>query len=189
MFIYDHRSPIDAAKDQIHPMQQLYFPFMNFTCDGSITRLMFVARNRSRDVVTAWPTFSLWEDDGIIFREVINSMGPLPPSQITSLQPPSRSSVGDKQVEVVVINFTVPVSFVAGNLLGLRQTQGYDWQHSTNTGTFMPQISSIRVLRQNGGGLVMICDEWNSVVGECVGSMREVQEMPYIAIETSKFCK
>ena len=54
--------------------------------------------------------FSLWhpEDDSTIFRKVEN---------INSLQPP----IGDGEVEVIVINFTSPIDFAAGDILGLQQ--------------------------------------------------------------------
>ena len=197
MFIYDYRSPILAATDQIHPMEQLLFPFMHFTCSGSITRLMFVAnrsRESSQNVVTSWPVFSLWHHNDATsdnFLEV-RSMGPLSPCQITSLQPASRSMRGNRQVEVVMINFTSPVSFVAGDILGLRQNDTIQYQYqynnsNTKTGTFLLS-RSIRVLRQSGGGygLALTCNEWDS--SGCTVDTRVIQEVPYIAIETSKSC-
>ena len=130
MYVYDHRSPIAAATDQISQMEQLLFPFMSFTCNASITRLMFVANtgNRSHESsqVTSWPKFSLWrrgEDDNFI--EVVPNLGPVNPDQIVSVQPASRSTI-DRQVEVVVINFVHSIEFQAGYILGIRQYSYYD---------------------------------------------------------------
>ena len=43
---------------------------------------------------------------------------------------------GNRQVEVVMINFTSPVSFVAGDILGLRQVI----QCNINTGTILQTV-------------------------------------------------
>ena len=87
-----------------------------------------------------------------------------------------------------MINFTSPVRFVAGDILGLRQhdrLQNEQWHNTSSTGTFWPVVSdySIKVLRQSGGyGLALTCDE------PCPTD-NGAQEMPYIAIETSKSLK
>ncbi|MCG8624663.1 MAG: hypothetical protein MJE68_22040, partial [Proteobacteria bacterium] len=116
------------------------------------------------------------------------------PIKITSLQPPSRSSIDGKEVEVVMVNFayTPPVRFVAGDVLGLRQyyydvyrPQNEHWHNTSSTGTFWPVVSnySIKVLRQSGGyGLALTCNEFYT---SCPTDVNGAQEMPYIAIETS----
>ena len=195
----DYTPPILSATDQIGPMEQLLFPFMNFTCGGGLTRLMFVAsrqRESNQNLITSWPVFSLWhtesDDD---YRSFRLSFSPLNPIEITSLQPPSRSSIDGKEVEVVMVNFAYapPVRFVAGDVLGLRQYNVYrpqneHWHNTSSTGTFWPVVSnySIKVLRQSRGyGLALTCDElYTSCPTE--SDVNIVQEMPYIAIETSK---
>ena len=201
MYIYDHRSPIDAATDQIHPMEQLLFPFMNFTCSGNITRLMFVA-NRSRESsqseVISWPKFSLWcrlrSVGNNHFIEVVPNLGPVNPDQIVSVQPASRSAI-DKQVEVVVINFVHPIEFQAGYILGIRQYSYYDYDDlmptiSTefNDDYQLPINYAINVLRQRGGyGFRLVCayNNYPQNYYRCQQDSK-LQEMPYIAIETSK---
>ena len=82
-----HRSPILTAIDQIGPTEQLLFPFMNFTCSGGLTRLMFVAnrhRESNQNLVTSWPMFSLWQTDEY-YGNLQRSVGPVHPNQITSL--------------------------------------------------------------------------------------------------------
>lgn len=197
MFINnDGTSPILSAIDQIGPTEQLLFPFMNFTCDGSLTRLMFVAsrqRELNKNVIISWPMFFLWHSDEDNSNFQLISIGPSARNQITSLQPPSISSINGNEVEVVMVNFASPIRFVAGDILGLRQHNRPQTQYLSNTSstqntTLEPLVSdsSIRVLRQSGGyGLALICDEWYQSHG-CPISVRRVQEMPYIAIETSK---
>ena len=191
MYVYDHRSPIDAATGSTidGSTQQLLFPFMNFTCNGSITRLMFVARKiniiaresspkNAVRTLTSWPMFSLWHrESDSHFRKTNNIRDPL---QITTLQPPGRVLIDDGEVGVVVINFTVPVVFEAGNILGLRQ----------DTGISLPNdllVSySIKVLGQRRGySLAQICGQWVTFSGECAVTASD-QAMPYIAIETCK---
>ena len=206
MFIYDHRSPIDAATDQIPSTingstQQLLFPFMNFTCNNNITRLMFVARkiNNTHEsssenavrILISRPIFSLWhrEGDGH-FRKTRNI-------NIASFQPPSRVLNGDGEVGVVVINFTVPVMFEAGNILGLRQDTNnlrlpnHNNNNTLNTSIILPNLVSysMTVLGQSGGyGLALTCGR-TTLSGargcEVTGGFHD-QAMPYIAIETCK---
>ena len=121
--------------------------------------------------------FSLWHQDGINFTKV-RSMGPEYPDQITSLQRPIRSIwIGNREVEVVVINFTLSIRFETGDILGLKQ-------HTNNINDSVSLFtSSIKVLRQSEGyGLTQICQYTSG----CAVDGRKIQEMPYIAIETSK---
>lgn len=173
MFVVKYESPIVGATDQIGRIEQLLFPFTNFTCSGSITRLMFVASKPNEianlSMISSWPTFSLWHRQGDSYNEV-SSIGPFHPDQITSVQPPSRSIFNDRQVEVVMVNFSSPVHFEAGNILGLRQ-------HPFNTSS----SRYIRVLRQRWGyGLKLICEP----SGCPVDIEYPNQEVPYIAVET-----
>ena len=195
MFVYgdyDYRSPIRAATDQIDPMEQLLFPFMNFTCSGRITRLMFVARksiefnniNHQNYSVTSWPMFSLWHRVGNNFMWM-QRLGPTSPSQLqitsqTIQSASSGSTTGDRQDEVVVINFTMPnsIPFGSGYILGLRQ-------NSLNTSSNQPSWN-IKVLRQSGGyglKLHVVCDGLQ--LRRCPVDVMEYQEVPYIAVETS----
>ena len=125
----DYRSPILSAIDVIGPTEQLLFPFMNFTCSGSMTRLIFVARrahqlnpDSHQNNATSWPVFSLWHHTGDYFMER-QPLGPMHPNQIVSIQPASRSMSGDSQevFEVFMIDFMPPIQFEPGYILGLRQ--------------------------------------------------------------------
>ena len=170
MFVVKNESPIVGATDQIASTEQLLFPFTNFTCRGSITRLIFVtSRLGNLSGVSSWPTFSLWHRQGGSYNEV-RSIGPFHPDQITPVQPASRSVFDNRQVEVVQVSFSPPVPFEAGNILGLRQ-------HPFNTSS----SQYIRVLRQTRGyGLKLICEP----SGCPAVSEYPNQEVPYIAIET-----
>jgi hypothetical protein len=174
-----YRSPILAATDEIGPREQLLFPFMNFTCSGNITRLIFVARRTHQlNNVTSWPVFSLWHHMGDDFIQ-IQRLGPI----TASVQPASRSMTGDSQEEVFMINFTPPIPFEPSYMLGVRQYYSLitqpDWY--------------IKVLRQRGGyGLTLMCARSDQYIPDLDGRRRcpvvavtEEQEMPYIAVETS----
>ena len=178
-----YRSPILSAIDEIGPTEQLLFPFMNFTCSGSMTRLIFVARrthqlnpDRHQNNATSWPVFSLWHHTGGDFIER-QPLGPMHPNQIVSVQPASRSMSGDSQevFEVLMINFVPPIQFQPGYILGLRQ-------YSMSA---QPNQYNITALRQIGGyGLTLSCGDYmRCPTNNIIGSGR--QEIPYIAIETS----
>ena len=100
---------------------------------------MFIASRQhesNQNFITSWPVFSLWHTDED-YRNFRLSISPLNPNIITSLQPPSRFSIDDREVEVVMINFTSPVRFVAGDILGLRQLdrlQNEHWHNTLSTG-------------------------------------------------------
>ena len=181
MFVYDHRSPIQAATSQILPTApQLLFPFMNFTCSGSITRLMFVASglsDLSDDVISQTPVFSLWHRDGDNFWKR-RSMGMFHSNQLTFNQAVAVTDVG-----LVEITFYTPsIRFQAGDILGLKQPQII---HKNNFSSNLLSPVNIRLLRQRGGyGLTFMCTPSGL---ECLVWGREVQ-LPYIAIEimTSK---
>ena len=90
----DYRSPILSVIDEIGSTEQLLFPFMNFTCSGSMTRLIFVAHRAHQlnpdghqNNVTSWPVFSLWHHtlSGGDFMER-QALGPMHPNQIVSIQ-------------------------------------------------------------------------------------------------------
>ena len=148
----DNRSPILSAIDEIGPTEQLLFPLMNFTCSGSMTRLILVAhRSRAHQLnpnsrqsnVTSWPVFSLWRHTGGNFIKR-QALGPMHPDQIVSVQPASRSMSGDSQVvfEVLMIDFMPPIQFEPDYVLGLRQYYSMSAQ---------PNQYSIRALRQREG--------------------------------------
>ena len=183
MFIYDHRSPIQGATIQIPSASaQLLFPFMNFTCSGNITRLMFVASGLSVSsvddviIISQRPVFSLWhrtsDGDNFVKR---SSMG------IFNHDQPSNQPARVTDVGLVEVNFTPYVSFEAGDILGLRQ------QFITSSNLQSPV--NIRVLRQRGGyGLTLICTQPGSEHSECrVREIEQLQQIPYIAIEISEF--
>ena len=95
MFVYNCRSPIDAADVTYSTEQQLLFHFMNFTCGGNITSLMFILGSRFRQSthnnivnqqlqsITSWPYFSLLSLQSTTYHEVMHhAIGPTSPDQI-----------------------------------------------------------------------------------------------------------
>ena len=153
-------SLIHAATDQIHSAGQL-FPFMNFTCSGNITSLMFVGSrfrqsthnntvSQQLQSVTSWPYFSLWSLWGSTYHKVMHHViGPTSPDRIVSIQP--AIMFDDKQMEVFRINITSPIPVETGNILGLRQQTISAENH----------YCSIKVLRQIGGYGFTLIRDWN----------------------------
>ena len=184
MFINgDYTSPILSTIDDIGPMEQLLFPFMNFTCSGSITRLIFVARKyhelntgSHQGSVASWPMFFLWHNMSGDFMPIQPLPQPRRPDQISS------DSADDSQLqeEVFAISFPSPIQFDNGYALGLRQYL------MINTSSNQPD-SYIKVLRQSGGyGLTLRINNCSSQSMPCsCRCCTECQEMPYIAVETS----
>ena len=169
MFVYDRRSPIQGATSQIRPASaQLLFPFMNFTCSGNITRLVFVPselRDSSDGVIIQKPVFSLWNRDGnnMYYSKTQSSF-----NQLISNQPINVLEDG-----LVEVNFTPYVRFEVGDILGLRQQNGL---------SNLRRLLNVRVLRQRGGyGLILNC---TAIGFRCPVSVGELQQIPYIAIET-----
>ena len=178
---YYSLSPILAATSQISSTDQLLFTFMNFTCSGMITRLIFVAR-RSYELnnVTSWPVFSLWKNRSGNFIEMQRFF----PDQASSIQPAFESTTNDSQLEkVFMINIMPPIQFKSGYVLGLRQNS------LSVTGTQPHFYNTIKVLRQSGGyGLTLICGDQYRLEGptRCPAvNVTKRKEMPYIAVETS----
>jgi hypothetical protein len=176
---YSYMSPIPAVTDKIGPMEQLLFPFMNFTCSGNITKLIFVARreNNQRSVIS-WPVFSLWHNmsgDFMLRRRL--GADYIPPAYSRDLE------------EVFMVNFRPPIQFEPDYILGLRQ---YSW--STSSSSFSGSFTQpngynniMKVLRHTGGyGLTLVCNQ-TILNGRCPAmAVTEHREMPYIAVETSK---
>ena len=178
---YSYTSPILAATDPFanDPPDQLLFPFMNFTCSGSITRLIFVARRyhevNNDNNVASWPVFSLWHNmSGDVMH--IQHLGPMHPNQIASIQPASTFMTDNSQEEVFMINFSSPIPFENGYILGLRQYRNASSHQSD---------SYIKVLRLSGGyGLTFRIYNCSSqyMPRRC---LTKHQEVPYIAVDTS----
>ena len=183
---YSYISPLSAATSDIGLMDQLLFPFMNFTCSGMITRLIFVAHRpyelTSENNVASWPVFSLWKNRSGNFMEMQHSF----PDQATSIQPAFESTTSDSQLEeVFMINIMPPIHFESGYILGLRQNS----LSATGTHDQTDLYNTIQVLRQRGGyGLTLICGDQYRPEGSrrCPAvTVTNHKEMPYIAVETS----
>ena len=135
--------------------RQLLFPFMNFTCNGTITRLTFlgwlsdssgagqVDNNIIITGLTLGPYFSLWHPqyDMYAFEEI---------NQIEVDQKSisiSRSTLNNQLVEATLMTNVV---FSQGDVLGIRLQQYY--------GTSIRSGISMKVLKQSRGyGTTLDC--------------------------------
>ena len=163
---------------------QVIFPFINFTCTGTIRRLIFVARlERSSYPLwqtlsnfDAWPHFYLWRhnshynDDDHCFNNMC-SIGPSSPDQLVCV-----ATNTDAQIGLIEMTLPTSVGFEEDDILGLQQ------QSNLRT-----PASTVSVLRHRRGyGLIVNCPIGVPVCNEPKQINRENQQMPYIAIKTGK---
>ena len=189
------------------PHSYLLFPFMNFTCNSTITRLMFVARLSNNwetqlrfDTsynISKWPQFFLWRRNNDHFYDMYYNIGPFSHNQLLNLhvQAPETESMGtstDNQIGLIEVNLTAPVEFKEGDILGLRirMEQHVESTESPASPTQRSVNQVITVLGQRRGyGLTLFCNQngWPCNEPSQVNVHREDQQMPYIAIETGKY--
>ena len=185
--IFVNGPPIPDPPQQLNLTRQLLFPFMNFSCNGTITNLAFVVTSDNDNVLslTSWPYFSLWyyHHEGYFKEWNHNVIGPT--DSISFMIQPHMIEVN----RPLIFNLRVRnVRFRDGDILGVRMHQ------RDNRGQFNPRKRSVqyhntvKVLKQTGGyGQTLVCNHQNS--GRCREPNEisdKIQEIPYIAIETSK---
>ena len=162
----------------------LLFPFMNFTCDGTITRLMFIARLISNSrihhfdpmLLSTWPQFFLWRDHG----NDIHTIGPSERSQIQTTGTESTYTNTVDEIGRFEIDLAPsPVPFREGDILGLHMNH-----------TFMIRIGNhakLTVLgHRKGYGLRLSCNQDHVCTDPGQARREDIQFMPYIAVETGK---
>lgn len=136
------------------------FPFMNFTCNSTITRLTFIAKRTttiripyssktsrqlpqwtnelSTSYVASWPRFSLWRHYNDSFYDMGNGIGPSDSNQLLVLQVTeidnmdSARLIHRTQIELTEVNLTEAVKFKEGDILGLNTT----WQFTLHLCNF-----------------------------------------------------
>ena len=176
--IPDPPPTLDLVSDE-----QLLFPFMNFTCNGRITRLTFLGWLNDHESsepfqfdatrLTSWPYFSLWRPRQHQYFEEIQ-IGP----NYHDLQASLRINDLDDQLVKVNFSLTTNVMFSANDILGV--TQRY-YNDSTLT-----QPDSINIsMAVLGYSETPICYTWQSIPTSCNATMFQ-EKQPYIAIETGE---
>ena len=154
--------------------RQLLLPFMNFTCDGTITRLTFFGWLNSESSesfnvtrLTSWPYFSLWhqfyEHRGY---EKVCEIGP----------EHSDLLMGSMRLNhLVEVTLTTNVMINEGNILGVRLQSGSPISNGID----------ITVLKDSRGyGKTLVCDAYEQSTR--VRCSTEFQEKLYISIETGE---
>ena len=154
--------------------RQLLFPFINFTCNGRITRLTFLgwlsgsSEQFNVTRLTSWPYFSLWRPSQHQFEEI-----QIGPNNKYDLQASPRLNDQDDHLVEVTFSLTTNVMFSANDILGVIQR--------SNDSIIYNGIS-MAVL---GYSETPVCYAWQSTHARCNATMfREKQ--PYIAIETGE---
>ena len=180
-----NRYPVPTAPQQLNlsGSNQLLLTFMNFTCNGTITKLTYIGQLRPSHYddtsgeyyVTTWPYFSLWHrqfHEPRDYFEETHGIGPSNHSQLSI----THFNINEVNAFVEVnVNLATNVTFKEGDILGVRM------QQTITSGSF-----PITVLKQEGGyGLTRICDHQNAG-GQCSEMSDEIQEIPYISVGTSK---
>ena len=165
--------------------RQLLFPFMNFTCSGTITRLAFLgwlsesSEQFNIASLTSWPYFSLWHQDrqytsGYAFEEINPVIDDYDQLNISI----NRSIFSNQLVEVVL---TINTTFSQGDILGIRLQQ-HDQSISEN-GINMAVLKQSEAYDQIH---CQVCGAEYYDTGGCTDPAIENQEIPYIAIETGE---
>lgn len=194
--IYINRQPRPATPQQLNLSgnRQLLLTFMNFTCNGTMTKLTYIGWIRSLGIdylhddvsswLTTWPYFSLWyqqfHGDYIEESHSGNIIGPSNPNQ------PGLSISRVENSALVEVNLTTNVAFKEGDILGVRL------QRRNNSFTMTRQQTSwnslhVSVLKQTGGyGVTLVCNRQNG--DQCSEMSNKIQEIPYITVETSETC-
>ena len=180
--IFVNGLPIPDPQQHLNLSRQLLLPFMNFTCNGTLRSLEFVATSDCNNAVNlmSWPYFSLWHHRGGYFEER-SHIGP-------SINP---LSVGSSLMmnRPFIATLTQEISFRDGDILGVQlHQQGRSHPGPIPHTRSVFKDGTIKVLKQIGGyGLTQVCDCQND--GRCCEpneTSEKIQEIPYIAIETSK---
>ena len=176
---------------------QLIFPFMNFTCNGTISSLMFIARlsegiscpfsGASFETLLSWPHFYLWHYNSIDWHfHGMCSVGPSRPDQLFCRH--ILNTNRGYQIGLIEMVLPTPVQVQAGDILGLRQ-------QNTSVAPQFQEYATVSVIRQKKGyGLTFICRKYSSQCSDPRARQvppnqmnRENQQMPFIAgIMTNK---
>ena len=167
--------------------RQLLFPFMTFSCSGTITRLMFLGwldeSSAQFDVarLTSWPYFSLWHRvehaQNLVWSrsnrqyEEVRQIGP----DILDLQMVSLRLTRFNH-QLVEVSLTTNVTITAGDVLGVTLQQRYP---SPSHGINMTVLKE-----SNGYGKTLVCYAGDMQLYTCNTSF--FQETPYIAIKTGE---
>ena len=154
------------------------FPFMNFTCNGTITRLTFLGwlsgPSEQFDItsLTLGPYFFLWRWRQHQYDEI--PIGPDYNNLLTGSLNISRINVTHRVVEVTL---TTNVMFSADDILGVLVAQRQGGLPAGN------DIYSIDLLKSRGYGETPVCQSTH-MHAQC--DSYSLQEKPYIAIETGE---
>lgn len=151
-------------------------PFMNFSCNGTITKLVFIGRfdpnDQSLTTATSWPYFSLWHrrsrplDNMYSEEEEYGIIGPSDPNQFTV-------TLKRNGMALIEVHPCTHAMFEDGDILGVRLMQSPgNPRHN------------IEILKQAGGyGQIMNCHRDGYLPIQCSTTM---QAIPYIAIGASE---
>ena len=166
--------------------RQLLLPFMNFTCNGTLVRLIFVANkhlqyydhnaggNVEKLTLASWPCFSLWRHhrrEG--YFEKMHDIGPFDPNQLTVFRAETTGVA-----RLVEVNLTA--TFKEGDVLGVALGGQQSSAHGDPVSTITPS-NDLKLLKEaEGYGRTLVCNNTR-----CSEHSVMNQEMPYIAVETS----
>ena len=192
--------PPPATQEEIRDLSSefLAFPFMKFTCNGTIKKLMFVSDrlvNDSADMTISpsvnVPDFSLWQQ---------NSTDPRNFSMVHRSAPFSYDqyviSHKSDTVGLIEVNFTSSSNFKDGDFLGLKQRKTTaELLCCYNIPALIAQHDvaiSLRILRQERGyDTTKVCSCCTGCDGcsqcQSPSSWHNRQITPFVAVETGEY--
>ena len=156
--------------------RQLLFPFMNFTCNGTITRLTFLGwlgesgGRQQSDIttrLTLWPHFSLWRPRQDQYPEETEQIGPESPRQYRI----------NATYQLAMVEVTINTRFYANDILGVTLLDRGD--STTESGISMAILTESRDY-----GKTLYCYYTDRGQREHISCNEDSsRERPYIAIE------
>ena len=168
--------PPVAINTRSHIPLQL-FPCINFTCQGGIVRLIFVAEDYSESGNVQLPLFALWRavtGEKFNYWEEVQKL-----SQYQQL-PLIHRNISAAVYEIV---FQPRYNFNRGYILGVY----HDWHDTDHNSTYRTTYiqSTVTMLHQNGGGRCDGLAYYNAYpTWQPARGISQPGVFPYIAIET-----
>lgn len=188
MHIYGPPAPIPPFEDTVDQIPIRLYPCLNFTCSGTIVKMMFVTPIPSSTENIQGPSFALWkkcdpqyDHDCHVYEYNINNWVLVKRLHTNEVSSQQHQHV-HQQTTVYEITFTGDTSFDRGYFLGV-----------SNSASNSPG-QRVNVLYQHGGSLCDAVSVHSSTgrgnnhnayhICESSAHNRDNNIFPYIAVET-----
>jgi hypothetical protein len=170
------QTPLHLSSDS-----QLLFPFMNFTCSGTMTRLTFLgwlsdsSEQFNVTRLTSLPYFSLWRPRQDQYFEEAEQIGSDSLTQLYRI---------NATYQLVEVTLSTDIQFNPSDVLGVTSIS----QPRRSDSTFASGISMTILSESRDYDKTLRCDYIGHATGQsvCVQCSEALNSSPYIAIETGE---